>query len=394
MKISQIPKMLAKNRTGIDAINTAGDAREISKRKLPKMVWDFIDGGADGELAVAANRRSLNEIQLRPRFLTDVSNRDSSIQIFGKKTELPFILSPSGMATIAHPQGELAVAKAAGRCGAIFCVSTASGYTLEEIAEVSDARLWFQLYLWGNEEVVESLIDRAQKSGYEALVVTVDVPVVGKRERDLANGMSLPVRIRPRNALNTLRKPKWLLGLLTGPDITFANLAGFAAGDDASSIGEYTDRELVDQTRTWNDLELIRNRWDGPLLVKGIMTPEDAINAVDSGADGVIVSNHGGRQMSFVPGVASVFESIVHAVGHRAEIFLDGGIRRGEDIVKARAIGATAACGGRPWYWGLAAGGEQGVEKVLSVLAADIDRTLALLGEEKYVNVDQKHLYR
>ena len=204
MKISQIPKMLARNRTGIDAINTVGDAREISKRKLPKMVWDFIDGGADGELAVAANRRSLNEIQLRPRFLTDVSNRDSSIQIFGKKTELPFILSPSGMATIAHPQGELAVAKAAGRCGAIFCVSTASGYTLEEIAEVSDARLWFQLYLWGNEEVVESLIDRAQKSGYEALVVTVDVPVVGKRERDLANGMSLPVRIRPRNALNTL----------------------------------------------------------------------------------------------------------------------------------------------------------------------------------------------
>ncbi len=394
MKISQIPKMLARNRTGIDAINTVGDAREISKRKLPKMVWDFIDGGADGELAVAANRRSLNEIQLRPRFLTDVSNRDSSIQIFGKKTELPFILSPSGMATIAHPQGELAVAKAAGRCGAIFCVSTASGYTLEEIAEVSDARLWFQLYLWGNEEVVESLIDRAQKSGYEALVVTVDVPVVGKRERDLANGMSLPVRIRPRNALNTLRKPKWLLGLLTGPDITFANLAGFAAGDDASSIGEYTDRELVDQTRTWNDLELIRNRWDGPLLVKGIMTPEDAINAVDSGADGVIVSNHGGRQMSFVPGVASVFESIVHAVGHRAEIFLDGGIRRGEDIVKARAIGATAACGGRPWYWGLAAGGEQGVEKVLSVLAADVDRTLALLGEEKYVNVDQRHLYR
>ena len=394
MKISQIPKMLARNRTGIDAINTVGDAREISRRKLPKMVWDFIDGGADGELAVAANRRSLNEIQLRPRFLTDVSNRDSSIQIFGKKTELPFILSPSGMATIAHPQGELAVAKAASRCGAIFCVSTASGYTLEEIAEVSDARLWFQLYLWGNEEVVESLIDRAQKSGYEALVVTVDVPVVGKRERDLANGMSLPVRIRPRNALNTLRKPKWLLGLLTGPDITFANLAGFAAGDDASSIGEYTDRELVDQTRTWNDLELIRNRWDGPLLVKGIMTPEDAINAVDSGADGVIVSNHGGRQMSFVPGVASVFESIVHAVGHRAEIFLDGGIRRGEDIVKARAIGATAACGGRPWYWGLAAGGEQGVEKVLSVLAADVDRTLALLGEEKYVNVDQRHLYR
>ncbi len=386
--------MLAKNRTGVDAINTVGDAREISRRKLPKMVWDFIDGGADGELAIAANRRSLNEIKLRPKFLTDVSNRDISAKIFGQKADLPFILSPSGMATIAHPQGELAVAKAADRAGAIFCVSTASGYTLEEIASVSNGRLWFQLYLWGNEEVVNSLIDRAGNSGYEALVVTVDVPVVGKRERDLANGMSLPVRIRPKNALNTLRKPKWLLGLLNGPDITFANLAGFAAGDDASSIGEYTDRELVDQTRTWDDLELIRKRWSGPLLVKGVMTPEDAISAVDAGADGVIVSNHGGRQMSFVPGVASIFESVVHAVGHRAEVFLDGGIRRGEDIIKARAIGATAACGGRPWYWGLAAGGEQGVEKVLSVLAADVDRTLALLGEEKFSNVTEHYLYR
>ena len=386
--------MLAKNRTGVDAINTVGDAREISKRKLPKMVWDFIDGGADGELAIAANRRSLNEIKLRPKFLTDVSNRDISAKIFGEKADLPFILSPSGMATIAHPQGELAVAKAADRAGAIFCVSTASGYTLEEIASVSNGRLWFQLYLWGNEEVVNSLIDRAGNSGYEALVVTVDVPVVGKRERDLANGMSLPVRIRPKNALNTLRKPKWLLGLLNGPDITFANLAGFAAGDDASSIGEYTDRELVDQTRTWDDLELIRKRWSGPLLVKGVMTPEDAISAVDAGADGIIVSNHGGRQMSFVPGVASIFESVVHAVGHRAEVFLDGGIRRGEDIIKARAIGATAACGGRPWYWGLAAGGEQGVDKVLSVLAADVDRTLALLGEEKFSNVTEHYLYR
>ncbi|MBO00509.1 MAG: hypothetical protein CL438_07615 [Acidimicrobiaceae bacterium] len=394
MKFSQIAKMLAKNRTGVDAINTVGDAREISRRKLPKMVWDFIDGGADGELAIAANRRSLNEIKLRPKFLTDVSNRDISAKIFGQKADLPFILSPSGMATIAHPQGELAVAKAADRAGAIFCVSTASGYTLEEIASVSNGRLWFQLYLWGNEEVVNSLIDRAGNSGYEALVVTVDVPVVGKRERDLANGMSLPVRIRPKNALNTLRKPKWLLGLLNGPDITFANLAGFAAGDDASSIGEYTDRELVDQTRTWDDLELIRKRWSGPLLVKGVMTPEDAISAVDAGADGVIVSNHGGRQMSFVPGVASIFESVVHAVGHRAEVFLDGGIRRGEDIIKARAIGATAACGGRPWYWGLAAGGEQGVEKVLSVLAADVDRTLALLGEEKFSNVTEHYLYR
>ncbi|MBG00798.1 MAG: hypothetical protein CL470_00850 [Acidimicrobiaceae bacterium] len=393
MKISQIAKMLGTNTSGIDSIHTVEDAREIAKRKLPKMVWDFIDGGADGELAVLANRSSLNAIHLRPSFLTDISNRDISIDVFGERTPLPFILSPSGMATLAHPKGELAVAEASAHAGAIFCVSTASGYTLEEISEVSKGRLWFQLYLWGDQEVIVSLIDRAKRSGYEALVITVDVPVVGKRERDLVNGMSLPIRIRPKNALNTLRKPKWLFGMLRGPEITFANLSGVADGDDASSIGEYVDRELVDPTKTWNDLALIRKTWSGPLLVKGIMTSDDAINAVNAGADGIIVSNHGGRQMSFVPGVATVFESIVHAVGHRAEIFLDGGVRRGEDIVKARAMGATAACGGRAWYWGLAAAGQQGVDKVLSILAADVDRTLALLGQEKFDSINSSCLY-
>ncbi|MCH1513139.1 MAG: alpha-hydroxy acid oxidase [Acidimicrobiales bacterium] len=394
MKLSQISKMVATDRRGIETVHTVEDARASAKRKLPKMIWDFIDGGADGELAIEANRSSLNEVSLRSKFLTDISNRDISMEIFGRRSRMPFILSPAGIATLAHPEGELAVAKAAEKMGAIFCVSTASGYTMEEIAEVSQERLWFQLYLWKSEEVVFSLIDRAKRAGYEALVVTVDVPVVGKRERDLTNGMSLPVRIRPKNALNTLRKPGWLMGLLTGPEITFSNLTGIAQGDDASSIGEYTDRELIDPTRTWDDLGLIRKRWAGPLLVKGIMTPEDSIRAVDAGADGVIVSNHGGRQMSFVPGVASVFEAIVEAVGDRAQVFLDGGVRRGEDIVKARALGATAACGGRAWYWGLAAGGQKGVERILSILSADIDRSLALIGERQFENICSTNLYR
>jgi isopentenyl diphosphate isomerase/L-lactate dehydrogenase-like FMN-dependent dehydrogenase len=394
MKLSQILKMIATDRKGIETIHTVEDARAVAKRKLPKMIWDFIDGGADGELSVGANRSSLNAVRLRPKFLTDISNRDISIEIFGKRSRLPFILSPAGIATLAHPKGELAVAKAAEQMGAIFCVSTASGYTMEEIADVSQERLWFQLYLWKSEEVVFSLIDRANRAGYEALVVTVDVPVVGKRERDLTNGMSLPVRIRPKNTLNTLRKPRWLMGILSGPEITFSNLTGIAQGDDASSIGEYTDRELIDPTRTWEDLGLIRKRWTGPLLVKGIMTPEDSIRAVDAGADGIIVSNHGGRQMSFVPGVASVFETIVDAVGDRAQVFLDGGVRRGEDIVKARALGATAACGGRAWYWGLAAGGQKGVEQILSILSADIDRSLALIGERQFENISSTNLYR
>ena len=393
MDLSRLRSILAPSPTGIDALHTVEDFRGAAKRKLPRMVWDYVDGGADGELSVSANRRALDEVLFSPRFLVDVTDRDQSTVVFGRKVDLPLILSPAGLATVVHPDGEPAVARAAAEAGVIFCVSTASGYSMEEIAEASDGRLWFQLYMWKSEEVVQSLIKRAEVAGYEALVVTVDVPVVGKRERDLRNGMSLPVRVRPRAAVDAALHLPWLWRMLNGPEITFASLTGIAPGDDASSIGEYASRELTDPARTWEDLAMIRRGWDGPLLVKGILSPRDAEAAVESGADGVIVSNHGGRQISSVPGAAAVLPAVVDAVGDRAEVFLDGGVRRGEDIVKARALGATAACGGRLWYWGLAVGGADGVRRVLSILEADVDRILALIGHKRFEDVSRDALY-
>jgi len=393
MELSRLRAMLAPSPRGVDALHTVGDFRAAAKRKLPKMIWDFVDGGADGELAVNANRQALDDVLFSPRFLVDVADREQTTNVFGKPVRVPLILSPSGLATVVHPDGEPAVARAAAEAGVIYAVSTGSGYSLEDIAAASNGRLWFQLYLWKSEEVVRSLIDRAKAAGYEALVVTVDVPVVGKRERDLRNGMSLPVRVRPASVANASLRLPWLWRMLNGPEITFASLAEVAPGDDASSIGEYASRELTDPARTWEDLSMIRKRWDGPLLVKGVMNRHDAIAAVDHGADGIIVSNHGGRQISSVPGVAAVVPEVVDAVGDRAEVFLDGGVRRGEDIVKARALGATAACGGRLWFWGLAAGGQAGVARVLSILEADVDRTLALVGEKRFDDVGPQVLY-
>ncbi|MGI9598551.1 MAG: alpha-hydroxy acid oxidase [Acidimicrobiales bacterium] len=397
MELGRLRQLLAPGLRGVAALPTVDDHRRAARRRLPAMVFDFIDGGADGELAVAANRAALDRVLFTPEYLVDVAERDLSTTVFDRPVSLPLILSPSGLATLAHPEGELAVARAAADAGVIFAVSTASGYPLEEIADVaatkSDSRLWFQLYLWKSEDVVRSLIDRAAAAGYEALVVTIDVPVVGKRERDLRNGMSLPVRVRPAAIGDAVRHLPWLCRMLQGPEITFANLTELAPGDSASAIGEYTSRELTDPARTWDDLALIRRRWDGPLLVKGVMGVGDAKAAVAAGADGLIVSNHGGRQLSSVPGVADVVPAVADAVGDRAEIFLDGGVRRGEDIVKARALGATAACGGRLWYWPLAAGGEAGVRSVLSILEADVDRTLALVGRRRYDDVDRSLLH-
>ena len=387
MNFVRLRNLMAQGTHGVEAAYTVDDFRAMARRRLPRMVWDFVDGGADGELAVAANRRALDDVLFSPRFMVDVANRNQTTKVFGDAVSIPLILSPSGLATLVNPEGELAVARAASDAGVIFAVSTASGYSLEDIAAVSTGRLWFQLYLWKSEEVVNSLIERARNAGYEALIVTIDVPVVGKRERDLRNGMSLPVRVRPKTLVDTAMHLPWLWRMINGPEITFASLTDLAPGDDARSIGEYTSRELTDPARTWEDLAMIRRKWDGPLLVKGVMNAGDAAAAVAGGVDGLIVSNHGGRQLSSVPGVADVVPGIVDAVGDRAEIYLDGGVRRGEDIVKARALGATAAAGGRLWFWALAAGGEAGVRRVLAILADDVDRTMALIGCRNFEDV-------
>ena len=378
----------ALSRGSLPAVNTFDDLRRRAKRRLPRMIYDFVEGGAEGEITLGANREAFDAVRFEPHFLADVAERDVSTTVLGQRVDLPFLLAPAGLATLVHPEGEIAAARAAGRAGTVFVVSTASGHALEAIAAEATGPLWFQLYLWRDETVVGRLLERAAAT-CTALVLTIDVPVVGKRERDLRNGMSLPPRIRLGSALDAARRPRWLRGFVTGPPITFANLTELAPGDSAAGIGAYVDRELSDQTVTWERLDWLRRRWSGPLVVKGVLSTHDALAAVEHGADAVYVSNHGGRQLDSVPGTAEVLPAIAEAVNGRAEVLVDGGVRRGADIVKARALGATAALGGRAWFYALAADGESGVDRLLTVLRADVDRTLALLGRRTFDDVDR-----
>jgi len=376
--------------TKLPKFNTYADFRRIARRRVPTMVFDFVDGGADGELTLDANRRAFEQIVFEPRWMSDVSKIDLTTTVLGEQLSMPYLLAPAGLASVVHKDGELAVARAAAKANTIFCISTGSTYSLEEIAAAAPtAKLWFQLYLWKSEEVVSGLIQRAKATGCRALVLTIDVPAVGKRERDLTNGMSLPPRIRPSNILDAAWRMRWLSHFITGNEITFGNLRGIAAGDDASTVGEYTSRELVDPSVTWERLDWLRRQWDGPLVIKGVLSVNDALECVRRGADAVYVSNHGGRQLDSVAGAASALPAIVDAVNGRAEIFVDGGVRRGEDVVKARALGATAALSGRPWFFALAADGQDGVERMLDIMRADISRTLSLLGVPRFSDVNR-----
>ncbi len=376
--------------TRLPKFNTYADFRRIARRRVPTMVFDFVDGGADGELTLDANRRAFEQIVFEPRWMSDVSKIDLTTTVLGEQLSMPYLLAPAGLASVVHKDGELAVARAAAKANTIFCISTGSTYSLEEIAAAAPtAKLWFQLYLWKSEEVVSGLIQRAKATGCRALVLTIDVPAVGKRERDLTNGMSLPPRIRPSNILDAAWRVRWLSHFITGNEITFGNLRGVAAGDDASTVGEYTSRELVDPSVTWERLDWLRRQWDGPLVIKGVLSVNDALECVRRGADAVYVSNHGGRQLDSVAGAASALPAIVDAVNGRAEIFVDGGVRRGEDVVKARALGATAALSGRPWFFALAADGQDGVERMLDIMRADISRTLSLLGVPRFSDVNR-----
>jgi isopentenyl diphosphate isomerase/L-lactate dehydrogenase-like FMN-dependent dehydrogenase len=385
---------LVASRPGSASFNTYEDLRARAKRRVPRMIFDFVDGGADGEVTTRANRSSWDDLRFDPRYLRDVSERQITTTVLGHPIAVPFVLAPAGLATVVHPEGELAAARAAGRAGTIFVMSTASGYSIESIMSVATGPVWFQLYLWKDDSVVDQMVDRAAQTGCSALVLTIDVPLVGKRERDLRNGMSLPPRVRPSGALDAARRVRWLKGLLTGPEITFANLAGVAEGDSATTVGQYVDRELVDPTATWERVDRLRERWEGPLVVKGVMSADDAATAVAHGADAVYVSNHGGRQLDGALGTSEVLSEVVAAVDGKAEVYIDGGIRRGADIVKAKALGATAAFGGRPWVFGLAADGERGVDRMLEIFSTDVDRTLALIGRPRFDDVDASALRR
>ena len=370
------------------------DFRRLARRRLPRVVYDFVEGGADGEVTLRANHEAFDRVHFTASSLVDVSERDAGATVLGRRLEVPFILGPAGLARLVHRQGELAAARAAASAGTVFVISTASSYSIEEIAAVSDGPLWFQLYLWRSPEVVAQLVDRAAEANCEALVLTVDVPVMGKRERDLRNGMMIPPRIGPAQALEALRRPRWLWHLAGGPPVHFGCLLDLVPPNTGmAGMGAYLDGELTDLSKTWDDVAWLRERWDGPLAIKGIMSAADARRCVEQGADAVVVSNHGGRQLDGLPAALDVLGEIVAEVDGDAEVILDGGVRRGADLVKARALGATAAMGGRAWFWPLAAGGEEGVARMLQILRVDVERTLALLGRNTYEDLDASVLH-
>lgn len=355
------------------------DIRRRAGRRLPGFVTDFVEGGADGEATLRRNEEALAALTLVPRALRDVSEATTGTTVLGDELELPVLIAPTGMSGLVHPGGDVAGAEAAARAGTVFCLSTMSSEPIEAVARVEGARIWFQVALWRDRELAASLIDRARSAGVETLIVTVDVPAVGNRLRDRRNGLTVPPRIGPRTALEALKHPRWLLGR---PDrLRFANVSSESAVRSSRGLqhAKLIDRILANPAATWDDVEWIRERWPGTLLIKGILHPDDAREAVGLGADGLIVSNHGGRQLDGAQATIDALPAVVAASG-AAEVLVDGGFRRGTDVVKAVALGARGCLIGRPWLHGLAAGGAGGVEAVLDLLKEELLRSLKLLG--------------
>ena len=360
---------------------SVADLREIARRRLPHGVFDYIDGGAEDERTLAANSEAFARRGFRPRVLRDVSDVDPSTTLLGRRMPLPLVLSPTGFSRIADPQGELAVARAAAAAGLTYTLSTLATRSIEEVGAVSDGPKWFQVYVWRDRGLVKEMIQRAEAAGFEALLLTVDTAVLGKRERDVRRGFELPPKIGLGTLIDGALHPSWTWAFVRSEPIKFANVEARDVGDgsDAVSLAAYVNSQF-DPTLSWDDLDWMRSFWKGPIVVKGIQTVEDARIAADAGVEAIALSNHGGRQLDSAPIPLDLVEPVVQAVGDRTAVLCDGGIRRGSDIVKAVALGATACMAGRAYLYGLGAAGERGVTHALGLLAADVRRTMSLLG--------------
>lgn len=377
-----------------DNLASIEDLRLRARRRLPKAIFDFIDGGSQDEVSLAANRRDFERLVLMPRVLTDVSKRQLASTVLGERVALPLIVAPTGLAGLLSRKGEVAEARAAEAAGIPYCLSQMAASSIEEVKDATRRSFWFQSYLVKDRSINEALIDRAANAGCKVLVITLDTKAQGPRERDMRNGFTVPPRVTWRNALDLLRRVHWLRDVAMGPRVTFANLAGSLVGSsDIISIARFA-AEQYDFSVDWSHIDWCRARWKGKLALKGILTAEDARLAVDHGADAVIVSNHGGRQLDHSRSSIAALPAIVDAVGDRTEVILDGGVRRGGDILKALALGARACMAGRPFLYGLAAGGERGVTRAIDLLRNEVDNNLALLGRASVQDLDRSAVRR
>ncbi len=369
------------------------DLRRIARRRLPRGVFDYIDGAAEDERTLAANSRAFAEAEFRPRVLQGIGGADPAGSVLGRAVPYPLVLAPTGFTRIADPDGELAVARAAARAGLPYTLSTLGTRSIEEVRAVSDGRLWFQVYAWRDRGLVEEMIQRARAADYEALVLTVDTAVLGRRERDVRRGFSLPPTIGPSTIVDGILHPSWTLAFVRSEPIRFANVAGRSVGDGTSpvTLSDYVSAQF-DPALSWADIDWLRSVWDRAIVLKGIQRVEDAITAAEVGVEAIALSNHGGRQLDGAPAPFSLVAPVADAVGGRTEIICDGGIRRGSDIVKAVAAGATAAMAGRAYLYGLGAAGERGVDTVLGWFRADMVRTMTLLGVPSVADLDRSLL--
>lgn len=357
------------------------DLRRAARRRLPRGVFDYIDGGAEEELSLARNVDAFRQVEFCPRVLNDVGRVDPSTTLLGHRLPMPLVMAPTGFTRIVTPGGELDVARSAARAGVPYTLSTLATRSIEEVAAASSGPKWFQVYVWKDRGLVKDLLARAASAGYEAIVMTVDVAMLGRRERDVRRGLTLPPKLGASILFDGLAHPAWAWRLATAEPITFANVVGTGTPDGtyAAALADYVSTQF-DPSLSWRDLEWFRTVWDRPIVLKGVQTVDDAILAADAGIEAIAVSNHGGRQLDGAPPALELVAPLADAVGDRSEIICDGGVRRGSDIVKAVALGARACMVGRAYLYGLAAAGPRGVDHVLAQFYEGVCRTMALIG--------------
>ncbi|MGH3464777.1 MAG: alpha-hydroxy acid oxidase [Kribbellaceae bacterium] len=367
--------------------SSVADLRALARRRAPRAVFDYTDGGAGQELALRRSREAYAQVEFLPHVLQDVSAIDTSTTILGRPASAPLVFAPTGFTRMMHTEGELAVARVAARTAIPYALSTMGTTSIERLADGAPAgRLWFQLYLWRDRAASRELVVRARECGYEALVLTVDTPVPGPRLRDVRNGLTIPPSLTLATLVEGIRHPAWWFDLLTTEGLEFASLHHFEG-----TVADLAAR-MFDPKATMDDLAWLRSEWPGPLIVKGIQTVADARAVVDGGADAIVVSNHGGRQLDRAPTPLEVLPGVVDAVGDRAQVYVDGGIMSGSDVVAAIALGARAALVGRAYLYGLMAGGERGVQRVADLLLQEAANTLALLGVSRVADLRRDHV--
>ncbi len=366
---------------------TIRDLRTIARRRTPRSIFDYVDGAAEAEVSIRRARRVLRDVEFQPSVLRDVSSVDLSTELLGRRAQGPFVYAPTGFTRMMQHEGEAAVARSAERTGVPYTLSTMGTTSIEALAEAAPGgRNWFGLYVWKDRGAAEELMTRAREAGYEALVITVDVPVGGARLRDDRNGFSIPPSLSPRVILDGAMHPSWWLNFLTTEPLRFATL------DSWHGTIEELAAHMFDPTVELSDLEWVRQHWDGPLVVKGVQTVADAERVVGAGADAVVLSNHGGRQLDRAPVPVTLVPETVQAVGDRAEVYVDTGFSSGADIVAALALGARAVMLGRAYLYGLMAGGERGVDRAAQILTSEISRTLRLLGVRSVAELTPEHV--